>query len=218
MGRPGPLPTSARTGSIPPSSSAAAAWRRCSRTSPRSCPCGAGRPPPASPSRPRPGPADEVPVYSEDAATILVRFADGARGAATISQISPGRKNALTLEIDGSRGALAWAQETPETHLDRQSPAGGLKVAAPDSGPGADDGGAVPARRAPGGLGRRVEGPAAALLPAHRGGAAPPARARIPAIPRFASGPGPCASWRPCSPARAPAPGSASPLFSRLFC
>jgi predicted dehydrogenase len=61
------------------------------------------------------GPADEVPVYSEDAATVLVRFADGARGAATISQISPGRKNALTLEIDGSRGALAWAQETPET-------------------------------------------------------------------------------------------------------
>jgi predicted dehydrogenase len=61
------------------------------------------------------GPADEVPVYSEDAATILVRFADGARGAATISQISPGRKNSLTLEIDGSRGALAWAQETPET-------------------------------------------------------------------------------------------------------
>jgi predicted dehydrogenase len=61
------------------------------------------------------GPADEVPVYSEDAATILVRFADGARGAAVISQVSPGRKNAFTLEIDGARGALAWAQETPET-------------------------------------------------------------------------------------------------------
>jgi predicted dehydrogenase len=61
------------------------------------------------------GPAEEVPVYSEDAATILVRFRGGARGAAVISQISPGRKNAFTLEIDGSRGALAWAQETPET-------------------------------------------------------------------------------------------------------
>lgn len=60
------------------------------------------------------GPREEVPVYSEDAATILVRFGGGARGSAIVSQVSPGRKNAFSLEVDGSRGALAWAQETPE--------------------------------------------------------------------------------------------------------
>lgn len=55
-----------------------------------------------------------VEISSEDAATILVRFADGARGAVVISQVSPGRKNAFTLELAGSRASLAWAQEDPE--------------------------------------------------------------------------------------------------------
>ena len=40
---------------------------------------------------------------TEDVATILLRFANGARGALAISQISPGRKNSLQYEIDGSR-------------------------------------------------------------------------------------------------------------------
>jgi predicted dehydrogenase len=59
------------------------------------------------------GPAEEVPVTSEDAATILVRFDNGARGACVVSQVSAGRKNAFSLEVDGSRRALAWAQEQP---------------------------------------------------------------------------------------------------------
>ena len=53
-------------------------------------------------------------IGSEDAATILVRFASGARGAMVLSQVSPGHRNAFTLELAGSRASLAWAQEVPE--------------------------------------------------------------------------------------------------------
>jgi predicted dehydrogenase len=60
------------------------------------------------------GPAEPVAIHSEDSATILLRFADGARGACVISQVSAGRKNELTLNVDGSTRSLTWAQETPE--------------------------------------------------------------------------------------------------------
>ncbi len=56
----------------------------------------------------------DVEVRSEDAATILVRFASGARGAVTVSQLSPGRKNSLRYEIDGSTAAVAWDSERPD--------------------------------------------------------------------------------------------------------
>ena len=56
-----------------------------------------------------------VPITSEDAATILLRFDDGSRGAVVISQVSPGRKNAFGFEIAGSRASLAWEQERPES-------------------------------------------------------------------------------------------------------
>jgi predicted dehydrogenase len=45
---------------------------------------------------------------------ILLRFENGARGALSVSQISPGRKNSLQYEIDGSLGALAWDSEQPD--------------------------------------------------------------------------------------------------------
>ena len=53
---------------------------------------------------------------TEDVATILLRFANGARGTLAVSQISAGRKNSLQWEIDGSEGAAAWDGETPD-HL-----------------------------------------------------------------------------------------------------
>jgi predicted dehydrogenase len=53
-------------------------------------------------------------IRSEDAASILVRFANGAHGAVTISQVSPGRKNSLRYEIDGSTAAVAWDSERPD--------------------------------------------------------------------------------------------------------
>jgi predicted dehydrogenase len=53
-------------------------------------------------------------ISTEDTATILLRFDGGARGAVSISQISPGRKNSLVYEIDGSDGAWAWDSEQPD--------------------------------------------------------------------------------------------------------
>ena len=53
-------------------------------------------------------------IATEDTATILLRFDGGARGAVSISQISPGRKNSLVYEIDGSEGAWSWDSEQPD--------------------------------------------------------------------------------------------------------
>jgi predicted dehydrogenase len=53
-------------------------------------------------------------IGTEDTATILLRFEGGARGAVNISQISPGRKNSLQYEIDGSKAAWAWDSEQPD--------------------------------------------------------------------------------------------------------
>ncbi len=60
--------------------------------------------------------AETVPVeiHTEDAASLLLRFAGGARGSVVISQVSPGRKNSLAYEIDGSTAAAAWDSESPD--------------------------------------------------------------------------------------------------------
>jgi predicted dehydrogenase len=55
-----------------------------------------------------------VNIETEDAALILVRYVGGARGSVAISQLSPGRKNSLAYEIDGSEAAVAWDSELPE--------------------------------------------------------------------------------------------------------
>jgi len=51
---------------------------------------------------------------TEDVGSVLLRFANGARGAMTVSQISPGRKNSIQWEIDGSGGAASWDGENPD--------------------------------------------------------------------------------------------------------
>ncbi|HKG19704.1 MAG TPA: Gfo/Idh/MocA family oxidoreductase [Candidatus Limnocylindrales bacterium] len=65
----------------------------------------------------------EREIATEDVATVLLRFDGGARGAVSISQISPGRKNSLVYEIDGSDGAWSWDSEQPDQawhgHRDR---------------------------------------------------------------------------------------------------
>ena len=62
--------------------------------------------------------ADTLPreMATEDVASILLRFANGARGSLAVSQISPGRKNSLQWEIDGGVSAAAWDSEMPD-HL-----------------------------------------------------------------------------------------------------
>lgn len=60
------------------------------------------------------GPVESVQVQSEDAATILLRFEGGVRGACVVSQVSTGHKNAMALNVDGALRSLAWDQEVPE--------------------------------------------------------------------------------------------------------
>lgn len=55
----------------------------------------------------------EVPIKTEDAGIVLLRFTNGTRGVFTVSQVSAGRKNRLWFEIDGSKKAIAWDQEEP---------------------------------------------------------------------------------------------------------
>ncbi|WP_433888098.1 Gfo/Idh/MocA family protein [Streptomyces sp. CA-111067] len=52
---------------------------------------------------------------TEDAVQLLLRTDRGAIGSVTVSQISPGRKNRLWFEVDGSRTSLAFDQENPES-------------------------------------------------------------------------------------------------------
>ncbi len=69
--------------------------------------------------------AETIPVEiaTEDVATILLRYAGGARGSVSISQLSPGRKNSLGYQIDGAESAVAWDSEDPDRlwigHRDR---------------------------------------------------------------------------------------------------
>jgi predicted dehydrogenase len=53
-------------------------------------------------------------ITTEDVATIMLRYSNGARGLVAISQVSAGRKNSLQYEIDGSTGAAAWDSEQPD--------------------------------------------------------------------------------------------------------
>jgi predicted dehydrogenase len=56
----------------------------------------------------------EEPMSSDDAASIMLRFEDGARGVVAISQVSAGRKNSVTIEVDGAESALSWYSEEPD--------------------------------------------------------------------------------------------------------
>ena len=62
------------------------------------------------------GETETVQVDTDDAAAILLRYGNGARGVMSTSQISMGRKNSLQWEVAGSEGTAAWDSETPD-HL-----------------------------------------------------------------------------------------------------
>ena len=57
---------------------------------------------------------EDVLINTEDYASVLVRFEDGSRGVFTVSQVSAGRKNRLSFEINGSHSSVFWNQEEPE--------------------------------------------------------------------------------------------------------
>jgi predicted dehydrogenase len=55
--------------------------------------------------------SEPVQIRSEDLATILMRFEDGARGVVSIGQVCAGHKNDLWLEVNGAKSSLRWRQE-----------------------------------------------------------------------------------------------------------
>src|SRR6266480_2941996 len=58
---------------------------------------------------------DDVPITTDDYASVLLHFEEDLRGVMTVSQVSAGRKARLWFEIDGSKGSLAWNSESPNT-------------------------------------------------------------------------------------------------------
>jgi predicted dehydrogenase len=49
----------------------------------------------------------------DDYGTAIIRYENGGLGTVTASQISHGRENDLSIEIDGTLGAIQWRQEEP---------------------------------------------------------------------------------------------------------
>lgn len=57
----------------------------------------------------------------DDYGTALIQYQNGGLGTVTASQISHGRENDLTIEIDGTLGSLQWRQENPNEMIFRQN-------------------------------------------------------------------------------------------------
>ena len=59
------------------------------------------------------GAGERVPVDTEDLAVVLFTTARGVPGSVTISQVSPGWKNRLLIEVDALETSFVWDQEEP---------------------------------------------------------------------------------------------------------
>ena len=57
---------------------------------------------------------ESAPIRTEDFGSVLLRLGDRARGAFTVSQMSAGRKNMLTVDIYGTKAGVSWNQERPD--------------------------------------------------------------------------------------------------------
>jgi predicted dehydrogenase len=57
----------------------------------------------------------------DDYGSALIRYANGALGTVTASQISHGRENDIWIEVDGTKAALEWHQEEPNKLIVRRN-------------------------------------------------------------------------------------------------
>jgi predicted dehydrogenase len=53
-------------------------------------------------------------VQTDDFASVLLQFSNGARGNLAVSQVAAGRKNCIRVEIYGSKKSAWWCSEQPE--------------------------------------------------------------------------------------------------------
>jgi predicted dehydrogenase len=61
------------------------------------------------------GQVDAVAVDTEDFGSVLLRFEGGGRGILTVSQVTAGAKNRLTIAVDMSTASMEWNQEEPNS-------------------------------------------------------------------------------------------------------
>ena len=57
----------------------------------------------------------------DDYGHAVIRFENGGLGTVTASQISHGRENDVSIEIDGTKGAIQWRQEEPNVLVLRRN-------------------------------------------------------------------------------------------------
>jgi predicted dehydrogenase len=59
------------------------------------------------------GASQPAAVHTEDFATVLLELEGGPQGVLTVSQVSPGMRNRLSLHIDTADAGYVWNQERP---------------------------------------------------------------------------------------------------------
>ncbi|HEY1941968.1 MAG TPA: Gfo/Idh/MocA family oxidoreductase [Roseiarcus sp.] len=122
----------------------------------------------------------------DDNAQIMLRYANGARGALWVSQVAPGHENGLRLRVYGTKGSLHWVQADPNEML--YSPFGEptriLTRAGPGSGEAASRVTRVPSGHPEGYLEgfANIYSEIALAIKAFRKGEQPPAGAHFPDI------------------------------------
>ena len=96
-------------------------------------------------------------VRSEDLATVLVRFDGGAKGSVSVGQVCAGHKNGLWFEVNGRQASVRWDQERQnELWIGRRNAANSAARQGSVAARARRARLRAPARRPPGGLGRRV--------------------------------------------------------------
>jgi predicted dehydrogenase len=126
----------------------------------------------------------------DDNASMLLRFAGGARGSLWCSQVAPGHENGLRLRVYGETGSIEWAQEHPNQL--RHAPLGQAPLVLSRGGPAAGVA-AAQATRLPAGHPEgyleafgQIYRDAATLIHAHRDGTRPAAECAL--LPGVADG------------------------------
>lgn len=61
----------------------------------------------------QPSDYEDIKIETEDYATVLLRFNNGAHGSMTLNQVAAGRKNRIYFEVYGTKGSIAWDGEKP---------------------------------------------------------------------------------------------------------
>ncbi len=56
---------------------------------------------------------EDISISTEDYASVLLRFDNGAHGSMTVNQMAAGRKNRLLFEIYGTKKSISWDSESP---------------------------------------------------------------------------------------------------------